>query len=259
MAWRLRPAAGQASEERPSKVAKKSAADSDEEESDMRSMVANLQRLSLYQQQTLRQLCSSVWTTWKLDSSLDVVVDGHAAAQRYHDTVMKDKTGHGLGSPHIHIAMAVFEGLAKMATKADCKQEYTYMTIVLGYLEAKGPSKVDELVPFLRLKDLYGGRNTKGSRKKSKKGKTDDLDIDEGDGAKDNKSMSILMFQLNPLAELEFGGDGIPDNDVLKVKAIYRCIEKICIHFKGEKGSGMAPPMSIERVVQKDLNSLMKS
>ena len=105
----------------------------------------------------------------------------------YHDQVTKDKKGHKLGSPHIHIATAVFEGLAKMSKDVqELKLQHIFLTMVCQFLENGGPKTIDELVPFMRLKDLSAGKNSKGGKKKNGKGrgKTQSSDEEEPVAAK---------------------------------------------------------------------------
>ena len=44
----------------------------------------------------------------------------------------------------------------------------------------------------------------------------------------------------------------------MKIKMLHQAIHAVLIHFKCELGTGMVPPMTTERLVQKDLNQLMK-
>ena len=263
MSWRLRPRSEHGSDDQRPTKRREVGADEDADAVGLREMMANLQRLSLYQQQTLRQLCSSVWTTWKIDSSSVAAVDGREAAQSYHSQVMKVRKGHGLGSPHIHIAMAVLEGCSKMALQGGLTTEHYYLSRICTYLEAQGPMKIDELVPFLRLKDLSGGGKSKGGKGKGGKkaaaaaGSQDAEAMDTRD-MEDPAHVTLLMYQLNPLADITVLGDGVPLQAVDRVRLLHRYIENVFKHYKGEKGSGMAPPMAIERLVQRDLTTLSR-
>ncbi len=78
-------------------------------------------------------------------------------------------------------------------------------------------------MPFLRLKDLSGGKSSKDGKRKGKGGKKgsddeefkDAMDSTEpGSGSKG--AISLLMFQLNPMADLDISGDGVPDMDITK-------------------------------------------
>lgn len=101
-------------------------------------MVVNLQKLSLYQQQTIRSLCSAAWITYKVPNGSACVGRAREAGQRYSAAVSKKRSGHGLGSPHIHIAMAAIEGVAAMGEAAQMPDERGVLLVPFDELTAKG-------------------------------------------------------------------------------------------------------------------------
>lgn len=207
----------------------------------LRSMMLNLQKLSLHQQQTLKSVCSSAWTTYKVQNSSDCVVGAREAGQAYAAAVAKKRTNHGLGSPHTHVAMPSVEGLVAMGEAAQLQEERDVLQVLLDELTARGPLAVDDLFPYFKVVDLSKG----GSGRKRREG---------GDDA---PKISLLQFQMSPFATVELTGVNLGSVQ-LRLVAIRGAIDRILTKAGAEKCSGAGPPMALERLVQKDVDSLQR-
>lgn len=155
MAWRLQPAdempaslqvAGPSAKRR--NLGGEGGDEGEGADEGLAAMLLNLKKMSLYQQQTLRSLCSAAWTRYKVPNGSACVVRAREAGQRYSAAVSKKKVGHGLGSPHIHIAMSVLEGVAAIGEAAQMPDERGVLMVLLEELTNKGPLMVDSIFPF---------------------------------------------------------------------------------------------------------------
>lgn len=211
-----------------------------EDEGDMRDMLINLQKLSLHQQQTLRSVCSGAWTTYKVPNCSECIVRARAAGQAYAAGVAKQRTGHTLGSPHVHVAIAAVEGMVVMGEASQLPEEAAVLKVMTEEMSAKGMAMVDSVFPFFKVVDL-----SKGSAGRSKR----------GGGSEVSTPISLVQFQMSPFATPDLVGVNLATPGS-RLAAVRDAMDRILLKNGGERDSGTAPPMALERVVQKDIDSL---
>ena len=107
MAWRLRPpgseAEGAPREKSPHRDKDEEGEDEDEENSHW---AIPLHKLTLNTAQKMREVEAALLTTYIISPDHELVVRGKQAGGDYDKQVQKDKKGHELGPPFIHIFMA---------------------------------------------------------------------------------------------------------------------------------------------------------
>lgn len=77
---------------------------------DMRTMIANLQRLSLAAAQRSRELSAATFDTELVPPTFEPAKRAREAAVQYSKEVQKQGKGHKVGSPHIHLADGWMQG-----------------------------------------------------------------------------------------------------------------------------------------------------
>lgn len=236
MSWRLTISAAESSSQAPLAKRRNTGGDADEDEGDavgMKSMLLKLQKLTLHQQQT-RSVSSAAWTTYK------GVGRERAAGQSYAAAVSKKRTGHGRGNPHIHVAMATLEGAVVMGEAAQMPEERAVLQILVDELTARGPSAVHDLFPYFKVVDLSNG----GAGRRRQEGE-------------EVPKISLVQFKMSPFATLELAGVNLATVQ-LRLVAVRDAVGRILLKSGAEKSSGAGVPMALERLVQKDVDSLQR-
>ena len=95
-------------------------------------MIVHLQKLGIQANQTLRDQAGCLYTTALMNIECNWLKRPLAAGTRYQEEV-KGKPGHGLGPPHLHVGMALLQGmleeLAQLAAKdqAEWKNDHDFI------------------------------------------------------------------------------------------------------------------------------------
>ena len=88
-------------------------------------------KLSLQSAQQVRQLAAACWSTFLIVSSASLVKACSAAGQAYNQAVKQKGKGHKLGSPHLHVLLALVEDTASDAkTPAELQQNHPNSTVL---------------------------------------------------------------------------------------------------------------------------------
>lgn len=104
-------------------------------------------------------------------------------------------------------------------------------------MSAKGMASVDGVFPFFKVTDLSKGSATRKKRT---------------GGSGEATPISLLQFQMSPFANLDLNGVNL----ATPAMRLGDAMDRILVKGGAERASGSAPPMALERVVQKDMDAL---
>ena len=194
------------------------------ENATLQEQVVALQKLSLNSAQGMRALMAQV-DFCLLPADAAVAAKGLETSKEYATQVKKRGKGHGLGSPHLHVAASVVESLSTYVPKeGQLSEAAKEMQAVLGKfyqeMEKEGKEAMADAFKMCRLKEAYDPTATGAQKVK-------------------------FTFQLNPLYMLK--------DATLSMAKVRTAIIVLLREQKGAMGEGEPPRGMAERKVQAQL------
>ena len=202
-------------------------------------------KATLQAQQQLRALSASLYTTWLCPAQSALAKAALAAGVAYDRETKSRGPGHALGSPHVHIWMAVADCLAMNATLG-AEQRQFWQHLVAGF-NTLGMEATGQMVKHFRVKTTYNGSKNKnkssgsGSNASSTQQKSDDA----------SESRVLITLYVDPLIRLQV--NGIPLKDTELASAIKYAVHLAVAASGGSMQSGQAPKGQLERLLEAQL------
>eukprot|EP00927_Polykrikos_kofoidii_P027559 TRINITY_DN24195_c0_g1_i1.p1 TRINITY_DN24195_c0_g1~~TRINITY_DN24195_c0_g1_i1.p1 ORF type:complete len:235 (-),score=38.17 TRINITY_DN24195_c0_g1_i1:185-889(-) len=138
-------------------------AEEDDQDDDLTKMVITLQKSQLLTSHTVRQLVAHNWDFCMLPTTAAIVQAGEYVAKRYAEAIKEKGKGHGLGSPHVHVAAAVIEEMAQ--PKANPTNPDMVVQSLHQVFQERGPELVNEIFTHFRVKEAYTPEGTEAMTK----------------------------------------------------------------------------------------------
>jgi hypothetical protein len=191
-----------------------------------------LLKSSLQSQQLLRQAFAALLDTWLCPAQAAVCVSALAAGGDYDKKVKEAGAGHGLGSPHTHIFIAV---VAALGAEDKLKQpDRDFWKLVHKALTVKPQDYTALAFPHFRIKLTRGKGGGKGMEVES-----------------DVCKISMAIDPLHP-HEIE----GINHTSTELACTIKKQFDAAIVTLGGERKAGQAPRGQLERLMETRLRRL---
>ena len=191
----------------------------------MQERMRAVEKLVLNTAQRQRQLEAATYDFLLVPKTSSIAKAGQDEAKEYNSIVQKNGKGHGLGSPHTHIVMAMFEQVASAERPNGVEGGYKTIKAVYQYLKQQDQNTVAEVVPHCRVQETNNPDSKEAKRFK-------------------------VSLSFNPMALLPETED---TNEKMCPAHARREMLEALVAEGGEPQKGAAPPPEVERAVQRQL------
>lgn len=217
----------------------------DDDEANMMQMMVHMQKLTIQGQQTQRDMAGCLYTTVIVPIETEWTKKPLAAGARYAEAV-RGNPGHGLGAPHIHVAVAMMSALQEEVVKLTLRDQPKWepfqlmLNELMSHLKGDqgiNPQNVNHIFASCRLRQIF-------PNKKKMKPKQDAQQAD--------RVLVQVGFQAHgSLQTSKLAG--------IQITAQIRTLMLLlCAEANGEVGQGGPPPGRSERLVHADHQKLSK-
>ena len=221
----------------------------------------SLSKLSLRNSADIRKLKHMVEDFWQAPLAMRAVKAGMERGRHYGTEVRARGKGHGMGPPHIHVALYFLKELVQSA--ADTHEQegieedsaWAEVTIKkwleLAYQPKYGQTLALETILDFNISEAHKGRKDEG------------LQMDDSDAPQAKVTMSInptpqMQVALAPHKQ-DISADQMKEFGVFQTGHLRMAIGVLMLKFGAKKSTSSGPKTQLERVVETNLRHLART